>query len=143
MTLYRETYRRAQLSKQHSYRIRPLLDEYGWCYTRGYSTDLVRQSSCLASSEAIWKPVKGGLERASTVGKTWQAPSSELRELSREKSWIPEETPPSKLISTLGQGSDGSPFPQAPRRATSKLWSSEMGTLNATLVWEFRRPWRT
>src|SRR6267143_7319401 len=29
---YRETYRRAQLSKQHSYRIRPLLDEYGWCY---------------------------------------------------------------------------------------------------------------
>src|SRR6267378_3322950 len=121
MTLYRETYRRAQFSKQHSYRIRPLFDEYAWCYTRGYSTDLVRQSSCLVSPEAIWKPVKGGPEPASTVGKTWQAPSSELRESSQEKSWTPEEIPQFKLMSTPSQGSDGSPFPQAPRKAASRL----------------------
>src|SRR2546425_5442260 len=114
--------------------MRPLLDEYGWCYTRGYSTDLVRQSSCLASSETIWKPVKGSLEPASTVGKIWQAPSSELRESSREKSWIPEEIQQFKLISTPGQGSDGSPFPQEPRKATSKHWSSEMETDSATLA---------
>src|SRR6266478_6635101 len=132
-----------RLSKQHSYRMRPPLDEYGSCYTRGYSTDLVRQSSCLVSPEAIWKPVKGGLEQASSVGKTWQAPSSELRESSQEKSWIPEEIPPSRLTSSPGLGSAGSPFLLAPRRAILKRLNSGMETDNATLVWEFRRPWTT